>query len=148
MDDRTNLRYNIKRIVTVSDIFKRFNIKKKCGFVPRQRKRFKEQMRAGFNYLLNCIIDDIIENNTTFVFPTVGKTDVHFCLIVDEGEIAKEKFQNGIYKNLDPLKTNFKGCYFGVVYRVGSKVKKYPIYIGKERIKRLYDNINNGKIVI
>ena len=29
-----------------------------------------------------------------------------------------------------------------------SKEKKYPIYIGKERIKRLYDNINNGKIVI
>ena len=105
-------------------------------------------MRAGFNYLLNCIIDDIIENNTTFAFPTVGKTDVHFCLIVDEGEIAKKKFQNGIYKNLDPLKTNFKGCYFGVVYRVGSKVKKYPIYIGKERTKRLYDNINNGKIAI
>ena len=65
MDDRTNLRYNIKRIVTVSDIFKRFNIRKKCGFVPRKRKRFKEQMRAGFNYLLNCIIDDIIEKFAT-----------------------------------------------------------------------------------
>ena len=114
----------------------------KKSFEERKEKVSRLIKNSGINYNKFGIFGSYARNDYT------ASSDIDFCLIVDEGEIAKEKFQNGIYKNLDPLKTNFKGCYFGVVYRVGSKVKKYPIYIGKERVKRLYDNINNGKIVI
>lgn len=98
-----------------------------------------------FMYAFNLILLDIIENNATFVLPLFGNKEACFYVKKIDGEAFKTARQNGAFKDIDFLKTNFCGYNIYFQYTTSRGVSEKPVFISKHLKKIFYDNINNGK---
>jgi hypothetical protein len=90
------------------------------------------------------IILDIINNNITFVLPTVHKEAmIHVKQFM--GETFRHMYNMGKFNDIDYLMSNFKGyqIYYRYQYKGGYREK--PIYINSALKKIFIDNINKGK---
>lgn len=134
---------------TAVDLFDNFNTSKistKVKFWGKDcRANTKSELAAQIlTYCFYLIILDIINNNATFVLPTVNK-EAFIHVKQFTGEQFKHMYRMGKFNDIDYLMSNFKGyqIYFRYAYKGGYREK--PIYINSTLKKKFIDNINNGK---
>ena len=136
----------------LNDIFVRFPYEKCKSLINRfktkqaQKRKIKQVFRTG----VDLILQDIVENNTTFVTPTLGyyKGEIHFEPV--SGEEFKRLRAKGKFSGIDFLETMFTSyqlyLYIGGKNDVLFYRRKFPIYISKLFKEKLENYINSGKV--
>ena len=136
----------------LNDIFVRFPYEKFKSLMKNyktkqlRRQKVKQVFREGTQQILN----DIIENNTTFKIQGVGYQggEIHMEAIRDS-DFEKVR-KNGKFRNIDFLESLFTG-YQMYLYIHGKSDnflhrKKYPIYVNKILRDKLVKYTNEGKV--
>ena len=134
---------------TSKDLFDNFNIsrlttKKKFWGKDCKGDSKLDLVAKVLTYCFYLIILDIINNNITFVLPTVHKEAmIHVKQFT--GETFRHMYNMGKFNDIDYLMSNFKGyqIYYRYQYKGGYREK--PIYINSALKKIFIDNINKGK---
>ena len=135
----------------LNDIFVRFPYEK-CKYLVEKykakhlkRQKIKQVFRTG----AEVIINDIIENNSTFQLPSLGYYggEIHFEPVI--GEEFKRLRAKGKFSGIDFLETLFTG-YQLYLYLHGKRDnflarRKYPIYINRFYKNKLENLVNQGK---
>ena len=135
----------------LNDLFIRFPYEKCKNLIKlyktkyQRRQKIKQVFRTG----AEIIINDIIENNSTFILPKLGYYggEIHFEAI--KGQEFKDLRAKGKFSGIDFLETLFTG-YQLYLYLNGKRDnflarRKYPIYISKFYKQKLETLINQGK---
>lgn len=97
-----------------------------------------------FKSALNMVLEDIIENNATFILPTKSKKAELYMKRFSGEEFAKAR-RNGKWDKVDFLTSNF--CAYQMVFKFQSKgvMREKLIYLDPEHRDRIVDYTNNGK---
>lgn len=135
----------------LNDLFIRFPYEKCKNLIKlyktkyQRRQKIKQVFRTG----AEIIINDIIENNSTFILPKLGYYggEIHFEAI--KGQAFKDLRAKGKFSGIDFLETLFTG-YQLYLYLNGKRDnflarRKYPIYISKFYKQKLETLVNQGK---
>lgn len=135
----------------LNDLFIRFPYEKCKNLIKlyktkyQRRQKIKQVFRTG----AEIIINDIIENNSTFILPKLGYYggEIHFEAI--KGQEFKDLRAKGKFSGIDFLETLFTG-YQLYLYLNGKRDnflarRKYPIYISKFYKQKLETLVNQGK---
>lgn len=135
----------------LNNIFIRFPYEKCLNLIKNyktkqlQKQKIKQVFRTGVEIILN----DIIENNTSFKLPSIGylKGEIHFEPI--KGEEFKKLRAKGKFSGIDFLETLFTGyqLYLFLHGKRDSSLsgRKYPIYISNFYKEKLETLVNEGK---
>lgn len=98
-----------------------------------------------FNTCMDMIINDLIDENIIFYFPTQKKVPAMFSVKLLEGEKFKKAYDAGVFPGLDFLKTNFTAPQLTYTYWNIKEEKNMPIVVYDENTKaRIIENANNG----
>ena len=95
---------------------------------------------------MQLIIEDIIENNTYFLLPTLGSSESYLYMKKTSGNDFKNAVKRGKWRNVDFLTSNFTG--YQLALSVKSKKrpeKEKPIYLGYKHKDRIIELTNEGK---
>lgn len=133
-----------------TDLYDNFNataLKVKRKLVSKKYSCVSKQEFCGkvLAYCLYLIILDMIENNITFMFPTVGK-EARFQVKPFTGEQFQKMYSKGKFAGIDFLSSNFTGYELCFRYQAPGGFKEKPMYISKNMKDKFYENINNGKV--
>lgn len=111
-----------------------FKVKERCVICARI-----------LGYCLTLIINDIIDNNITFIFPT-GKKYAELCMVRTSKEDFARIRKAGYDQDVDFLETNFTT--YRMQFRwMGSKIMHTkPCYFNKSIKAKMIENINNGMV--
>ena len=135
----------------LNDIFVRFPYEKykslmtKWRTTQERKKIIKQVFRAG----LHLVIQDIIDNNTTFKVPSIGYYKGQIHMEMYNGSQFEELRKKGKFKDIDFLESFFTG-YQMYLYLSGKRDnflsrRKYPIYLSKFYRDQITKNTNEGK---
>ena len=135
----------------LNDIFVRFPYEKckslMSNFKTKQlrRQKVKQVFREGVQQILN----DIIENNSTFKIQGVGYQGGEIHMEAITGSEFERVKKNGKFKDVDFLKSLFTG-YQMYLYIHGKRDdflhrRKFPIYVNKFLRNKLNEYTNQGK---
>lgn len=135
----------------LNDIFVRFPYEKCKSLIKSyktkqlRRQKVKQVFREGTQQILN----DIIENNTTFKIQGVGYQGGEIHMEAIRGSDFEKLRKNGKFRNIDFLESLFTG-YQMYLYIHGKSDnflhrKKYPIYVNKVLRDKLAKYTNEGK---
>ena len=144
-------RYALGWACNLNDIFVRFPYKS-CKYLYRKyklqaerRKMVKQIFRVG----VKLIIEDIIENNSTFKLPSLQYRggEIHYEPVT--GSEFEELRAKGKFAGIDFLETIFTG-YQLYLYIHGKNDdflarRKFPIYMSPYLRRRMENYANNGK---
>lgn len=135
---------------TSYDIFSTFNLKQlkiRRDVVQNKYGCNKKQMFCAsvFTYCCYLILFDIIQNNATFVLPLFNAKQASIHVKPIHGEKFKTARQNGAFKDIDLLNTNFTGYQLTFTWKQGEIYKDKPIFINKQFKDVLYQYVNQGK---
>lgn len=135
----------------LNDIFVRFPYEKCKSLIKLyktkvlKRQKVKQVFRTGVEIILN----DIIENNSTFKVPSMGYYggEIHFEPIT--GSEFRRLRAKGKFSGIDFLESLFTG-YQLYLYIHGKRDnflhrRKFPIYINKFYKEKLESLVNQGK---
>ena len=136
----------------LNDIFVRFPYEKFKSLMKNyktkqlRRQKVKQVFREGTQQILN----DIIENNTTFKIQGVGYQGGEIHMEAIRGSDFEKLRKNGKFRNIDFLESLFTG-YQMYLYIHGKSDnflhrKKYPIYVNKVLRDKLVKYTNEGKV--
>lgn len=136
----------------LNDIFVRFPYEKFKSLMKNyktkqlRRQKVKQVFREGTQQIL----DDIIENNTTFKIQGVGYQGGEIHMEAIRGSDFEKIRKNGKFRNIDFLESLFTG-YQMYLYIHGKSDnflhrKKYPIYVNKVLRDKLVKYTNEGKV--
>ena len=133
----------------VRDLFVRFPFEKYKSLKGMPSKKRKPLVRRVFTESVKVIMDDIIENNTTFKLPSIGYRggEIHFESIKDSEFIELRK--KGKFKHVDFLESVFTGFQM-YLYIHGKKdnflhCRKFPICLNRYYRDKLDKYTNKGK---
>lgn len=135
----------------LNDIFVRFPYNKCLAIIRRyrNRKQQREKVKQIFRTGVEIIMNDIIENNTTFKVPSFGYYggEIHFEPV--KGSEFERQRANGKFSGIDFLETLFTG-YQLYLYIHGKRDnflarRKFPIYLDNKHRKRMEALANEGK---
>ena len=135
----------------LNDIFVRFPYEKckslMSNFKTKQlrRQKVKQVFREGVQQILN----DIIENNSTFKIQGVGYQGGEIHMEAITGSEFERVKKNGKFKDIDFLESLFTG-YQMYLYIHGKRDdflhrRKFPIYVNKFLRNKLNEYTNQGK---
>lgn len=95
---------------------------------------------------LELVVDDIIENNTQFKFPGLGRTQAYLQMNRVQGDAFKRLFKKGRWRDVDFIKSNFCGyCLQLVMKSLKQPMREKQIYLSKTKKQRITDYTNQGK---
>lgn len=95
---------------------------------------------------LELVVDDIIENNTQFKFPGLGRTQAYLQMNRVQGDAFKRLFKKGRWRDVDFIKSNFCGyCLQLVMKSLKRPMREKQIYLSKTKKQRITDYTNQGK---
>lgn len=98
-----------------------------------------------FNYCFDLILNDLIDNNIVFDFPTPNRSPARFSVRLVDGKRFQWKYKNGQYPGLDFLKTNFTAPELVYTYWNTRGQRTKPMFVFDENTrKRIIENANNG----
>lgn len=97
-----------------------------------------------FKSALNMVLEDIIENNVTFILPTRSRQAELRMKRFERDEFSKAR-RNGKWAKVDFLTSNF--CAYQMVFRFQSEgvMREKLIYLGPEHRDRILEYTNQGK---
>ena len=99
-----------------------------------------------FTRSVQMVVDDIINNNVDFKFPTLGQTQAYLRMKRTTGQNFKKAFKNGKWNDVDFLTSNFSG--YQIVLDMESKkrtTRQKDIYLSPKDRDRITENTNLGK---
>lgn len=135
----------------LNDIFVRFPYEKYKSLMSKfktkalRKQKVKQVFRAGIEAVLN----DIIDNNATFVLPKLGYYGGEIHMEPVTGEEFMRVREKGKFSGIDFLETLFTG-YQMYLYLNGKRDnflarRKFPIYMNRYFRDKLSENANSGK---
>lgn len=142
------MNYAVGHSFNVDEMFMNFPYKKlkltceDCKRINGNKDR-DTLVKKIFRDSVKVILNDIIDNNVTFILPTnKGIADIHVRRTC--GEDFKKARKRGKWKNVDFLSSNFSGneLVLSMKHNVFSKEK--IIYVDKNLKSKITENTNNG----
>ena len=134
---------------SLNDLMANFDVNKLKSVKDLPAHKKKALFKKVFKESIKMILNDIINNNDTFITPNVGKAhgEIHMEAITDDDFIRVRK--KGKFEGIDFLESMFTG-YQMYLYLFGSNDKvipkrKKPIHFSKEFRDQLTKNTNEGK---
>ena len=143
--------YAMGHCFTGKDIFSNFSVNKlkmsKEQCIATYSDGNKRDLAASiFTRSVQMVIDDIINNNVDFKFPTLGQTQAYLRMKRTTGQNFKKAFKNGKWNDVDFLTSNFSG--YQIVLDMESKkrtTRQKDIYLSPKDRDRITENTNLGK---
>ena len=143
--------YAMGHCFTGKDLFNNFPVnklkmsKEQCiATCPDGSKR--DLAASIFTRSVQMVVDDIINNNVDFKFPTLGQTQAYLRMKRTTGQNFKKAFKNGKWNDVDFLTSNFSG--YQIVLDMESKkrtTRQKDIYLSPKDRDRITENTNLGK---
>ena len=136
---------------TCHDIFMNFPVRK-LKMTPEQCKEVysdgsKRDLAASiWMSSVRLILDDIIENNTQFKLPGMGRTQSYIQMKRTEGDDFKNAFRRGKWRDVDFITSNF--CGYSLQFVMESKKRtrrEKPIYLATRDKDKITEYTNQGK---
>ena len=129
------------------------------NFPVNKLKMSKEQCKATypdgnkrdlaasiFTRSVQMVVDDIIDNNIDFKFPTLGKTQAYLRMKRTNGKQFKKAFKNGKWNDVDFLTSNFSGYQISLDMESKKRTSRQKdIYLSPKDRDRITENTNLGK---
>lgn len=145
------MNYAVGHAFTGRDIFMNFPVRKLKMSSEKCRKIYSDGSKRDlseqiFIKALRMVVDDIIENNTQFKFPGMGKTQAYLQMKRTYGDKFKNAFRNGKWNDVDFITSNFSG-YQMVLNMESSKrtSRQKLVYLSTSDKQRITDYTNQGK---
>ena len=143
--------YAMGHCFTGKDLFNNFPVNKlkmsKEQCIATYPDGSKRDLAASiFTRSVQIVVDDIINNNVDFKFPTLGQTQAYLRMKRTTGQNFKKAFKNGKWNNVDFLTSNFSG--YQIVLDMESKkrtTRQKDIYLSPKDRDRITENTNLGK---
>lgn len=143
--------YAMGHCFTGKDIFNNFPVNKlkmsKEQCIATYPDGSKRDLAASiFTRSVQIVVDDIINNNVDFKFPTLGQTQAYLRMKRTTGQNFKKAFKNGKWNDVDFLTSNFSG--YQIVLDMESKkrtTRQKDIYLSPKDRDRITENTNLGK---
>ena len=143
--------YAMGHCFTGKDLFNNFPVNKlkmsKEQCVATYPDGSKRDLAASiFTRSVQMVVDDIINNNVDFKFPTLGQTQAYLRMKRTTGQNFKKAFKNGKWNDVDFLTSNFSG--YQIVLDMESKkrtTRQKDIYLSPKNRDRITENTNLGK---
>ena len=143
--------YAMGHCFTGKDLFNNFPVNKlkmsKEQCVASYPDGSKRDLAASiFTRSVQMVVDDIINNNVDFKFPTLGQTQAYLRMKRTTGQNFKKAFKNGKWNDVDFLTSNFSG--YQIVLDMESKkrtTRQKDIYLSPKDRDRITENTNLGK---
>lgn len=136
---------------TCHDIFMNFPVRK-LKMTPEQCKKAysdgsKRDLAASiWMSSVRLIIDDIIENNTQFKLPGMGRTQSYIQMKRTEGDDFKKAFRRGKWRDVDFIASNFCGYQLQFVMESKKRTRREkPIYLATRDKDKITEYTNQGK---
>ena len=136
---------------TCHDLFMKFPVKKLKMTPEECKKYYSDGSKRDFAASIwmdsvRLIIDDIIENNTQFKLPGIGRTQSYIQMQRTSGESFKKAFKRGKWNDVDFIASNFSGYQLGLIMQSKKRTdRKKPIYIATRDKDRITEYTNQGK---
>lgn len=145
------MNYALGHAFSTKDLFMNFNVEK-LEMTPKQCVEIysdgsKRDLAASiFITALEIIIDDIIENNTHFKLPGLGRTQSYLYMKRTSGEKFKKAFRNGKWRDVDFIESNFSGYQLVLEMQSGKRLpREKQVYLSPKDKQRITDYTNQGK---
>ena len=143
--------YAMGHCFTGKDLFNNFPVNKlkmsKEQCIATYPDGSKRDLAASiFTRSVQIVVDDIINNNVDFKFPTLGQTQAYLRMKRTTGQNFKKAFKNGKWNDVDFLTSNFSG--YQIVLDMESKkrtTRQKDIYLSPKDRDRITENTNLGK---
>ena len=143
--------YAMGHCFTGKDLFNNFPVNKlkmsKEQCIATYPDGSKRDLAASiFTRSVQIVVDDIINNNVDFKFPTLGQTQAYLRMKRTTGQNFKKAFKNGKWNDVDFLTSNFSG--YQIVLDMESKkrtTRQKDIYLSSKDRDRITENTNLGK---
>ena len=143
--------YAMGHCFTGKDLFNNFPVNKlkmsKEQCIATYPDGSKRDLAASiFTRSVQMVVDDIINNNVDFKFPTLGQTQAYLRMKRTTGQNFKKAFKNGKWNDVDFLTSNFSG--YQIVLDMESKKRtsrQKDIYLSPKDRDRITENTNLGK---
>lgn len=136
---------------TCHDIFMNFPVRK-LKMTPEQCKKVysdgsKRDLAASiWMSSVRLIIDDIIENNTQFKLPGMGRTQSYIQMKRTEGDDFKKAFRRGKWRDVNFIASNFCGYQLQFVMESKKRTRREkPIYLATRDKDKITEYTNQGK---
>lgn len=99
-----------------------------------------------FSRSVEMVIDDIIENNTQFKFPTLGRTQAYLQMNRTFGDAFKHAFRNGKWRDIDFIKSDFNGYQIKLIMQsLKRPAREKLVYLSKNKAQKIVEHTNEGK---
>lgn len=106
----------------------------------------KDFAASIFAKSVQMVVNDIIDNNTYFKFPTLGRTQAYLGMKRTEGNKFKKAFKNGKWRDIDFITSNFTGYQLMLEMKSEKRLpREKPIYLSRKDKQKIIDNTNEGK---
>ena len=143
--------YAMGHCFTGKDLFNNFLVNKlkmsKEQCIATYPDGSKRDLAASiFTRSVQIVVDDIINNNVDFKFPTLGQTQAYLRMKRTTGQNFKKACKNGKWNDVDFLTFNFSG--YHIVLDMESKkrtTRQKDIYLSPKDRDRITENTNLGK---
>ena len=96
-----------------------------------------------FKYCFGLILNKILDDKVRFIIPYAPEAFIDFEIV--SGEKFKEHRQNGRFKEIDFINSDFTGYALRYYFKAKAYQKSYPIYLGSSLKKKFLDGINSGE---
>lgn len=120
----------------------------RAGWVKTHYKDRKKLAIKIFDDFLYELFDDIIENNVTFVAPSIKGDYADISVKPVTGEQFIDVRRRGGFKKVDYMKSGFTANMLSYNYSTspgGTDMKNKPIYIDRILAQKLLDYTEQGK---
>lgn len=134
---------------SLDELFENFPYKKlkitcnKCEEITNNRHR-QPLVKQIFRECVKEVLNDVIDNNTTFILPLNGKVkcDIHMQKL--QGEQFKALYKEGKWRDVDFLKSVFTGNQLGL-FMYGDRTPRVKnIYVNRELKDKITKKTNEG----
>lgn len=147
----SNKNYAVGHAFTSHDLFFNFPVNKLNMTTQQCKEVYSDGNKRDlasqiFTRSVQLVIEDIIDNNTHFKFPGIGKTQAYMYMKRTYGDKFKKAFKNGKWRDIDFFLSNFSG--YQIVLEMLNQ-EKLPrtknVYLSAKDKQKIVDNTNNGK---
>ena len=142
------MNYAVGHSFNMDEMFMNFPYKKlqltceDCKSINKKRDR-DVLVKKIFRDCVKVILNDIIDNNVTFILPTNrGEADIHVRRT--HGENFKKARKRGKWKNVDFLSSNFSGNELVLNMKHKVFIKEKVIYVDNKLKSKITKNTNSG----
>lgn len=95
---------------------------------------------------VEMVVNDIIDNNTHFKFPGIGRTQAYMYMKRTDGKAFKKAFKNGKWNDVDFIMSNFSGYQLALLMQSEKRLpREKSIYLSPKDKQRIINNTNEGK---